>query len=437
MLENRWSRLIPTRRRVVVYIAVFLGILAVRLAIDAWAVYRLHAIAARLTPIHGSLDIASLAPPAVKPADNRARILAAAATLTVVQSDPSRARGELGSALFGPGLMFTDPARRHEILRRAVDGNRMALGLLDEAESRPKANWEITYRDGEWMRVPPLMDIRDLSRVNVAAGLLDLEDGNADGAVRRTRLGLVLAGSLAQEPSLIVQLIGVAVAREQVGLLRDILIQGSPTAAALESLAPQLEDELARRPMVVGLTGELKYINHLFEDTERGREPGRGESDSHAVESAILWAVRPAVRFAHAGALARMDQVIAYARLQPFERVARKVQPPSGEARQWWWQWIAAPYMGGEVRSVAAGDEQAALSALAATALAVRRYQLARGTYPAMLDALVPAFLARLPIDPFTGRPLEYKAVGKGFELRDRIPPKTPNAAMHEWKVPR
>lgn len=50
--------------------------------------------------------------------------------------------------------------------------------------------------------------------------------------------------------------------------------------------------------------------------------------------------------------------------------------------------------------------------------LAVRLHQKEhQGTPPASLPALVPAILPRLPIDPFTGQPLIYRAVEKGFEL--------------------
>jgi hypothetical protein len=97
-------------------------------------------------------------------------------------------------------------------LRQAVADNRLALQVLDEIESRPKANWELIYSDGHRMRLPSLMAIRDLGNVNAAAGRVALADGNLDEAARRARLGLALAGSLAQEPMLLIQLIRVAVA---------------------------------------------------------------------------------------------------------------------------------------------------------------------------------------------------------------------------------
>lgn len=49
---------------------------------------------------------------------------------------------------------------------------------------------------------------------------------------------------------------------------------------------------------------------------------------------------------------------------------------------------------------------------LTVTALALRRYQLANGRLPDGLNALVPAFLPKVPDDPFVGQPLHYRIEG-------------------------
>jgi hypothetical protein len=50
--------------------------------------------------------------------------------------------------------------------------------------------------------------------------------------------------------------------------------------------------------------------------------------------------------------------------------------------------------------------------------LAVRLYQKEhQGAPPASLEALVPVILPRLPIDPFTDRPLIYRVVAQGYQL--------------------
>lgn len=53
--------------------------------------------------------------------------------------------------------------------------------------------------------------------------------------------------------------------------------------------------------------------------------------------------------------------------------------------------------------------ESEAARRLAVTAIALERFRLARGNYPRSLDELVPAFLAKVPLDFMDGRPLRYR----------------------------
>ena len=59
---------------------------------------------------------------------------------------------------------------------------------------------------------------------------------------------------------------------------------------------------------------------------------------------------------------------------------------------------------------------QAVASSLCArTALAVERHRLATGQVPDTLDELVPAVMPSVPLDPFDGKPLRVRRLGKGY----------------------
>jgi hypothetical protein len=421
-----------------VYILVILGFLLLRLALDIWAGSRLRSVSDRIAPAYGGrLDAASLSPPAVAPGENRARIVSAAGALTDVQKEPLR-REQLMQAL--AGALPADPVARLAILRRAVAENRLALQVLDEVESRPKANWEIEYAEGFRMRLPSLLEIRDLSNLNAAGGLAALADGSADEAARRARLGLALADSLAREPNLLIQLIHVATARVQLRLIRDLLAAGEPSDAALESLADRLEEARATDPVVTGLVGELKVLNGTLGTMDGGAmawgpRADRGGYWSHA----LAWIFRPAVRVAHARTLNDFDLLIQYARLQPYERDARELRLPSDAPQSWWWRKISPMVLGGFGRGVRSGDEHRAMLALASTAVALRRCRLERGSYPESLKDLAPVFLARDPIDPFTGREPEYARARSGFTVSVAAPADAPDTTkgMLRWVIPR
>jgi hypothetical protein len=423
-------------------VVVLLALLVMRLGFGAWAAWRLQGVAARITAAYGPLDTASLAPPGVPAAENRARILSAAASLTVLAQD-ARKVTELGKALSAAGS--PDPAQRVAVLRRTAGENAVALSLLDHAESRPGTNWEIPYADGPGMRVPPLMEIRMLAYANAAAALAALADGQADEAARRARLGLVLADALSKERILIVQLIRAAVERTAAHAVREVLAGGEPSPAALEALASRLAETSGESHAVTGLTGEMKYMHALVADVA-GKQLTAGNAANRSpscAEAALAWILRPLTTAAQARMLDQFDQTIRYARLTAGERASGRVSFPLDAPEPWWWKpfpWLQYA-RSGLTRAIASSDENEAVRALASTAVALRRHRLAHGASPAALAELDASLLARPPIDPYTGRPIEYARDGSGFTLRIAVPASAARNVelkdMFVWKVPR
>jgi hypothetical protein len=68
-------------------------------------------------------------------------------------------------------------------------------------------------------------------------------------------------------------------------------------------------------------------------------------------------------------------------------------------------------------RVVVAATEADAGRLLARAALALTAFKAKTGSYPDTLDALVPDFLPRVPLDPFSGRPLRLRRDGDGLVI--------------------
>src|SRR5262249_14654539 len=47
-------------------------------------------------------------------------------------------------------------------------------------------------------------------------------------------------------------------------------------------------------------------------------------------------------------------------------------------------------------------------------AVAIERYRLANGRWPERLEDLVPAYLSKIPIDPFDGQPIRFRRLKDG-----------------------
>lgn len=91
----------------------------------------------------------------------------------------------------------------------------------------------------------------------------------------------------------------------------------------------------------------------------------------------------------------------------PAERLARirKAGSRAGEGP------FVGPVRGGWIRDALEWRlHREARRAAAVAGVAVARHRLATGRWPESLEALVPGALARVPADPFDGRPLRYRA---------------------------
>jgi hypothetical protein len=58
-----------------------------------------------------------------------------------------------------------------------------------------------------------------------------------------------------------------------------------------------------------------------------------------------------------------------------------------------------------------------ALVRSAAAAVAIERFRRAHGTLPPALEDLVPSALASVPVDPYSGLPLRYRASGEAYAI--------------------
>jgi RNA polymerase sigma-70 factor, ECF subfamily len=121
--------------------------------------------------------------------------------------------------------------------------------------------------------------------------------------------------------------------------------------------------------------------------------------------------------FLEVGRLTRVSLFTAAGRYRlAINRLRKTLGPPTGE-----------------------GDDF--ISELGATevAVALRRFRLDRRAYPDDLSALVPGYLARLPIDPYTGKPPVYSHQGAGFDLRAQGSPSSFSRQRPtlDWAVPK
>jgi hypothetical protein len=415
-------------------------VLVAYVGVDLWAGHRVNVVVARLEKQYGRLDRVGGVerPPA---GDNRAHVVGAAAVL-------------IEDLNFGK---FLDAYRRFvqsgasapvpADLRTFVEDNRLALRVADEARTRHHSEWDYPFDP------PPLLAIRTLGQASYFDALLNLEAGRPDDAAKAIATGLAVSGSLRQQPALLVQLIRISVAMNQCEAVHRLVIQSEPSKASLEDLAKWLSENKTPDPARVGIISEMKHFNAAFMRLENGTllEYGTFQPEMAELQPLVAgpaWRIKSEPPFWF-GPLARLERpLIRVARARYLQRVGelldvyagprpRPAFPPSS-AGPLGLAWILDMSRGLE-RAIEGFDKFNSILSATELAVALRRFRLDHGTYPDELSALVPVYVARVPIDPFTGQPPVYARQGDGFHLHAEGGKYAPTvmASALDWTVPK
>ena len=131
-------------------------------------------------------------------------------------------------------------------------------------------------------------------------------------------------------------------------------------------------------------------------------QPG-GMSPSGGAGMWILW-VRDEVGF-YREAFARVRKIAE----QPYDKTAaerKEFEEDFHLGKRGVFGGIIAPEL---VKGLELAAEAQALREAVGVAMAATGYRLDHGAYPANAEALVPAYLDAIPLDPFDGKPLRFK----------------------------
>jgi len=419
------------RRLGVILVLIIVVATAAYVALDWWSGRRVNAKVARLENQYGSLAGLSIGAPRVAAEENSAAFVRAAAALTIHPKDGY-------APVIASGVRFEKEPASAAVppnIKVFVDANQEAIGIVQGARSRHHASWDANYGGGGW-NVPRWLDVRTLSDAVWLDALIDRKSGRTEDSARKTMAGLAIAASVRHEPSLIGQLIRIAIATRHYDAVRSLLVDADPSKATLAELARVLAENGETDPMHVGLLGEMALVNGGYSKAERGL--GAGDlllADSRS--TAPFWlgrGGRPLVRLARLHYLQQMERLIA---IEGGPR-PRPPFPDRPSVRKWDWRALSERFVVGLQRAVETGDRHNSALGTTQIAVALRRHRLDRGSYPDDLSALVPTYLPRLPIDPVTGRPPVYARAGAGFTLKAQSVSKdTPPSAALEWSVTR
>mgnify|MGYP005835938537 CR=1 FL=1 len=288
------------------------------------------------------------------------------------------------------------------------------LRVVRQASLRPQCAFPVRWEDGANAPFPHLAQMRQATRLAAAQAMLCAKDGKPGEAVDWLCTGYRMADHASLEPTLIGQLVAIAILaitnRATEGILNTVDLSAAQTArltGAVDRL--RLTERFDR-----GLMGERAMG---FEITERiRREPGYaaqlgGDSGDAAGEIVALMGagvLRPYLKLEEANYLRSMSAVV-----QQTRRPARETEGAPEVAQPGFGNMLSAIMVPAFSKASMKRDQALAELDLLRTALQLKTYRATHGSYPPRLPVSGVARRA----DVLSGKPLGYRRLGRGFVI--------------------
>ncbi|MDO8683129.1 MAG: hypothetical protein Q7N50_06575 [Armatimonadota bacterium] len=320
-------------------------------------------------------------------------------------------------------------AKVEPVMRKSVQDAAPIYPLIREALARPKCVFPVNWSEGPMASFLHVGKLSEMGRLQLAKAILEARDGNTDAAIDDICITLQLSDALKDEPRLISQLIRYRLIQMVSVSLEDI--------SNIHPLTPRqakiMRDEMNRIELQPGfmaaMKGERTIIVWFYDAVRKDWSmfealttiPNNGpeyvpESLRKAGNIIMTYLCRP---FIYKGEMISMDfweeQIRLVALPYPeLDKQKSRLDP-----------WLETPkyaivtrlFFNACISSAASKESANARLGLAQVAMALQAYKAEAGAYPASLAELKSKIDWALPEDPFTGKPLIYNRVGKGFKL--------------------
>jgi ABC-type transport system involved in multi-copper enzyme maturation permease subunit len=291
----------------------------------------------------------------------------------------------------------------------------------------PRGRYPITFsKDGFSTLLPYAQRNRAIAGLLGYDALLRAQEGDCDGAIASCHAMIHAGGALGDEPLLISQWIRQACRALALARLERVLAQGQPSEKVLAALQRRLQEEEAEPVLLIGYRGQRAILDRFMETivSEGVRfklaliAQGWLRLRIHWLDEVFLFSGLSA-RSERAAMLRFLTRYVETAKRPPEEQV-EALRVLAEQARQ---LPVAARSLMFETREAQESFAQMfarighgnwAQMRCAIVLVALERYRLRNERWPDSLEALVPAFLARVPSDPYDGRPLRYRRLADG-----------------------
>lgn len=348
----------------------------------------------------------SVAPPQVE--DDRNAAVLYEKAFTRMKQDTSFTSPDSPLAQDNP-----DPAG--PAVAQLLDHEATTLRLLRRASAMPACRFEHDYAHPRIdMLLPELSECRSAAELLALAAKHHAVSGNAPQAIDDLNAIFRVGRAAGSDPIIVSNLVQISIDAVGVKTLEAVLPRVNQANELQRLLIGDVD--AARREARRSLMGEEAFGLSIFSDLASGRltmmaltgsarpsGPSPDAADLPPIPLLLRIFVIPTDVRAYQQYLERCREQVQ----EPFTSATIKEASAGGmkAARHGVLTSMVVPALDKYLTRVAMDE---AIRAGALTGIAVDRYRLDHGAFPATLDALVPQYLDDVPPDPFDGHPLRF-----------------------------
>jgi hypothetical protein len=300
-------------------------------------------------------------------------------------------------------------------IRKIIANNETSFLHFSEMLSRPcfnyVRNWDETAYE---MEIPKAVKMIQMMKLTCLDMYLLAQEGQFEGLMERWRTNYTFSQKISKEPFLISFLIGMAMARGQIELLKMIVSPGAYDLDTYQRIINQLDPSLWRTGFLRSLESERAMIFDCYKRMENNDTSLFKEFYGNSV---VGWLAQPILKIDFMYAMNYLDEARDLIRKHYFESKNEFTDFNKRIENLSPWHVFSLMLVPNFESAFLKEQVLEANTMVAAAGTACNLFYLQHGFFPENISMLVPEFLPGIPLDPFSGRPLIYENMGTGFKI--------------------
>ena len=318
-------------------------------------------------------------------------------------------------------------AQREQRIRALLASPRVqeALEVFRRGVQRPHCVFAVNWQDGAAALFPHMSRFRSASEIIAAHALVLAKDGHLDEALDWCQVALRMSEHAASEPTLIAQLVVIAMRI----ITLDVVEQIVSATGISPATAARFEESLREIDLHEGFTAamitERASGQWVFDILSENRHefykflsyPSTPYGTHLALRLYASWLARPLQKLDRLAHLEYMGRQIELTEL-PYREAESEYEAWEGGVSSLPFYFVVTrivfPVFS---RATQKRDYAVAKIGLCRVALALKVYKYERDAYPDTLEQLQQTLAGELPADPFSGKNFVYRRQGEGFKI--------------------